>query len=47
MLTVQDDEHKVPDIVGNDDGMTGIVNCLIHVADITLSTLIYTIWLSN
>ena len=39
MLAVRDDEHEVPDVVGNDDGVTGIADCLIRVADITLSTL--------
>ena len=47
MLTMRDDEHEVPDVMGNDDGMTGIADCLIQVADITLSTLIYIVWLSN
>ena len=40
MLTVWDDEQGVSDIVGNNDGMTRIVDCLVRVdADITLSTL--------
>ena len=44
MLTVRDNEQGVSDIVGNNDGVTGIVDCLVWVdADITLSTLIYTI----
>ena len=48
MLTVRDDEQRGFDVVGNDDGATGIAACLVWVdADITLSTLIYVIWLSN
>ena len=47
MLTVWDNEHKVPNIVGNDDGMARIADCLIQVADIILSTLIYIVSLSN
>ena len=40
MLTVWDDEQGVSNIVGNNDGMTRIVDCLVRVdADITLSTL--------
>jgi len=48
MLTVQDDEQRGFDVMGNDDSATGIAACLVWVdADITLSTLIYVIWLSN
>ena len=44
MLTVRDDEQRVFDVVGNSEGATGIADCLGRVdADITLSTLIYTI----
>ena len=48
MLTVWDNEQRGFNIVGNNDGVTRIVACLVWVdADITLSTLIYIIWLSN
>jgi len=48
VLTVREDEQRGFDIMGNNDGMTRIAACLVWVdADITLSTLIYIIWLSN
>ena len=44
MLTVWDNEQRVFDVVGNSEGVTRIADCLGQVdADITLSTLIYTI----
>jgi len=48
MLTVRDNEQRGFNIVGNNDGVTRIAACLVWVdADITLSTFIYIIWLSN